>query len=165
MTFVTSMVALVVGMGHGGYPPFAFPASWRLAYLPAGSNLAPNARSWSLLEQGCCPIWRRSQELADAWHDLGAVQLDVGHECFMGQPSHAVFQVEAVRTERNEIRCDLLRDGFWRTDVEGSPWPDLVEEGVLGRDGESADLAEAADDLQVARPELVAGPLVTDGDG
>ena len=58
----------------------------------------------------------------------------------------------------------FLGDGFWRSGVERSLWPDLVEEGLLGRDGESAGLADAADDLQVARPELVAGRFVSDGD-
>src|ERR1700737_1548995 len=82
----------------------------------------------------------------------------------MRQTSHAIFQVEAVRAESGEICCDLLRDGFWRPDVERAPWPDLVQEGLRGRDGESADLAVVPDDLQVARPELVAGLLVGDGD-
>jgi hypothetical protein len=31
---------------------------------------------------------------------------------FMGEASHAVFQVEAVRAERGEIFRDLLSDGF-----------------------------------------------------
>jgi len=82
----------------------------------------------------------------------------------MRQPSHAVFQVEAVRAESGEIGGDLPRDGLWKPDVERSPWPDLVHEGLLGRDGESSGLADMADDLQVARPELVAGLLVSDGD-
>jgi hypothetical protein len=39
MTFVALMVALGVGMRHEGHPPSAFPASWRLTYLPASAEL------------------------------------------------------------------------------------------------------------------------------
>src|SRR5882724_6524984 len=96
------------------------------------------------------------QELADAWDDLGAVQLDVGDECSMRETPHAVFQIEAVRAETGQILSDLLRDGLWRPDVERSLWPDLLHEGFLGGDCESARLAHVADDLQVVRPELFA---------
>jgi hypothetical protein len=34
MTFLMSMVALVVGLGHDGHPPSAFPAGWRVC-VPA----------------------------------------------------------------------------------------------------------------------------------
>src|SRR6266542_705759 len=107
---------------------------------------------------------RSRQEFADAWDDLRAVKLDIGHEGLMREASHAVFQVEAGRSKSGEICRDLLRDGCWRPDVERSLWPDLIEEGLLRRDSESAGLADAADDLQVARPELFAGLLVSDGD-
>lgn len=54
----------------------------------------------------------------------------------MREASHAVFQVEAGRAKSGEICRDLLRDGFWRPDVERSLWPDLIEEGLLsGRRG------------------------------
>src|ERR1700730_15042571 len=82
----------------------------------------------------------------------------------MRETSHAVFQVEAGSADSCVICRYLLCDGFWRSDVERSVWPDLMEEGLFGRDGEAADLAVVADDLQVARPELVAGVFVSDGD-
>ena len=40
-----------------------------------------------------------AQEFADAWDHLGAVKLDVGHECFVREASHAVLQVEAGRAK------------------------------------------------------------------
>ena len=43
---------------------------------------------------------------------------------------------------------------------ERSLWPDLVREGFLGGEGEPPCLADVAYDLQVARPELLAGLLV-----
>ena len=69
------------------------------------------------------------------------------------------FAPSDVRVSR-----DLLRDGLGRSDVERPARPDLVHEGLLGRDRESADLAVAAEDLQVVRPELVARLLVGRGD-
>jgi hypothetical protein len=41
----------------------------------------------------------------------------------MRQPSHAVLQVEPCRAEEGEVRRDLLRDRFWRPDVERSRGP------------------------------------------
>ena len=56
---------------------------------------------------------RSGQEFADAWDDLGAVQLDAGQEGLMGKTPHAVFQIEAVRAESSEVLRDLLRDSLW----------------------------------------------------
>jgi hypothetical protein len=82
----------------------------------------------------------------------------------MRQSSHAVLQVEPCRAEEGEVHRDLLRDRFWRPDVERPPWTDLVQEGLLGRDSESTGLADPGDDLLVARPELFAGLLISRGD-
>ncbi len=78
----------------------------------------------------------------------------------MRETSHPVFQVEAGRAERGEIGSNFLGDGLWRSHVERSLRPNLMQKGFSGRDGESAGLADAADDLPVARPERFAGLLV-----
>src|SRR5258708_20019510 len=100
------------------------------------------------------------QEVANAGDHLCAVQLDIGHEGLMRETSHTVFQVEAGRAESGEMCSDFLGDGLWRPHVERSLRPNLMKKGFLGRDGESASLADAADDLPVARPELFTGLLV-----
>src|SRR2546421_10037356 len=107
---------------------------------------------------------RLHQEFANAGDHLCTVKLDIGHEGLMRETSHTVFQVEAVRAESGEIGSNFLGDGLWRSHVERSPRPDLMKKGFPGRDGESAGLADAADDLTVARPELFAGLLVGHGD-
>ena len=104
------------------------------------------------------------QEFADTRDDFRAVQLDIGHERFLLEATHAVFQIEAVRSQRREGMGDLLRDRLGRPDVERPARPDLVQEGFLGGDREPADPALAGDDLLVARPELLAGLLVGGGD-
>src|SRR5712692_3610428 len=103
---------------------------------------------------------RLHQEFANAGDHLCAVQLDSGHEGLMRETSHTVFQVEAGRAESGEMCSDFLGDGLWRPHVERSLRPNLMKKGFLGRDGESAGLADAADDLPVARPELFTGLLV-----
>ena len=60
--------------------------------------------------------------------------------------------------EEGEVGRDLLRDGFWRPDEERSLLPGLVGEGLLGRNGESAGLADASDGVLVVRPELFRYP-------
>ena len=82
----------------------------------------------------------------------------------MRETSHTVFQVEAGRAESGEICSDFLGDGLWRPHVERSLRPNLTQKGFPGRDGESPGLADATDDLSVARPELFPGPFVGDGD-
>ena len=59
----------------------------------------------------------------------------------------AMVQAIRGRAESGEVRRDLLGDGFWRSDVQRPVRPDLVAEGLLGRDGEPAGLADSADDL------------------
>src|SRR6266566_8970821 len=103
---------------------------------------------------------RLHQEFANAGDHLCAVQLDIGHEGLMRETSHPVFQVEAGRAESGEIGSDFLGDGLWRPHVERSLRPNLMQKGFLGRDGEAAGLADAADDLAVTRPERFAGLLV-----
>jgi hypothetical protein len=39
---------------------------------------------------------RSRQEFADAWDDLRAVKLDIGHEGLMREASHAVFKSKRV---------------------------------------------------------------------
>jgi hypothetical protein len=46
---------------------------------------------------------RLSEKFADARDDLCSVEFDVGHEGFMPEAPHAVFQVEAGRAEGGEI--------------------------------------------------------------
>jgi hypothetical protein len=64
------------------------------------------------------------------------------------------FRSKRLAPKSGEICRDLLGHGFWRAEVERSQWPDLIHEGLLRRNGESAGLADFADHLQVARPEL-----------
>src|SRR5258706_2549638 len=104
--------------------------------------------------------FRFRQELTNAGDHLRAVQLDRGHEGLMRETAHPVFQVKAGRAEHGEICRDFLGDGLWRAHVERAVRPDLTQKGFLGRDGESAGLGDAADDLAVARPERFAGLVV-----
>src|SRR5260370_37932056 len=103
---------------------------------------------------------RFHQEFANAGDHLCAVQLDSCHEGLMRKTTHPVFQVEAGRAESGESCRDFLSDGLWRSHVERPLRPNLMQKGFPGRDGESAGLADAADNLAVARPELFAGLLV-----
>ena len=41
-----------------------------------------------------------------------AVELDVGHELFVGQARHAVLQVEPGGVQGAQVGGDLLCDGF-----------------------------------------------------
>ena len=50
-------------------------------------------------------------QLPDAGDGLAAVQLDVGHEGFVGQAAGAVLQVKARSTQRAQVGGDLLGDG------------------------------------------------------
>src|SRR6266702_4747666 len=121
-----------------------------------------SARAW--IPSRRAETLRFHQEFANAGDHLGAVQLDRGHEGLMRETSHPVFQVEAGRAESGESCRDFLGDGLWRSHVERSFRPNLTQKGFPGRDGEAAGLADAADDLPVARPELFAGLLVGHGD-
>src|SRR5260370_15828217 len=123
-------------------PLFSFDHS---AQLPAS---IPSMRAATL---------RLHQEFANAGDHLCAVQLDSGHEGLMRETSHTVFQVEAGRAESGEMCSDFLGDGLIRPHVERSLPPNLIQKGFLGRHAESAGLADAADDLPAARPELFAG--------
>src|SRR5258708_33518688 len=117
-----------------------------------------SARSW--IPSMRAAALRSHQEFANAGDLLCTVQLDIGHEGLMRETSHTVFQVEAGRAESGEICSDFPGDGLWRPHVERSLRPNLIKKGFPGRDGESAGLADAADDLPVARPGLFAGLLV-----
>jgi hypothetical protein len=66
------------------------------------------------------------QEFSDTWDDLAAVQLDVGHEGFVGQATSAVLQVQARGIQRAQVGGDLLGDGLGGSDIEGALWPGLV---------------------------------------
>ena len=56
----------------------------------------------------------------------------------MREPTHPLLQIEAGRIESEEIGRDFLGDGFWRPHVERSLWPNLIQKGFPGRDGDSA---------------------------
>jgi hypothetical protein len=77
------------------------------------------------------------------------------------RPPMPYFQVEAGGAQQGQVRRDLLRHRIWRPDVERSVRTDLAHERPLGRGRESAGFAEAADDLEVIRPELLLGRLVS----
>jgi hypothetical protein len=53
-------------------------------------------------------------QLTDTWDDLAAVQLNVGHEGFVGQAAGAVLQVKARGTQRAQVGGDLLGQPFER---------------------------------------------------
>ena len=63
-------------------------------------------------EKACGSNPASAEQLADARDDLVTVQLDVGHELFVGQAGHAVLQVEPGGAKGAEVGGDLLRDGF-----------------------------------------------------
>jgi hypothetical protein len=53
-----------------------------------------------------------ADEFANARYDLGAVELDRGHELVVGEAGHAELEVEAARVEQLEVRDDLVGDGL-----------------------------------------------------
>ena len=77
--------------------------SWQWIYGLSGSGngMGPGPRRLTAVASGSSEGLRGSflHELPDTGDDLAAVQLDVGHEGFVGQAAGAVLKVEARRMQ------------------------------------------------------------------
>src|SRR5262249_2246635 len=100
------------------------------------------------------PGRRGCEQLADPRNDFLPVQLDVGHECFVGEAWHAVFQVEAGGLQCAEVGGDLLGHSFWGSDVERSMGTCLPGEGLFGRNREPGLGGDNGEEVPPAGPEF-----------
>ena len=84
------------------------------AIAPAGDQANRRRLHPRGLELGDGPVVPRglAEQFADAWDDLAAVHLDVGHELVVRQAWHAVLEVEPGGAKGAEVGGHLLRDGF-----------------------------------------------------
>ena len=92
------------------------------------------------------------EQLADAWSDLRAVELDARHHRLVRQRTVCVFQIEPGEAERLNRRRDLARDRLRRSDLQRAVWSGFALELRAGRGWPSALRADARHQFGVTGP-------------